>query len=271
MIAAVGFDHPENLVYDSVADVYLVSNTGGGGSAHDGNGFISRVAPDGTVLDLRWIASGVSDVTLDSPKGLAIRGDTLAVADLDRVRLFDRRSGAPLRTILVGGVALNDLVMARDGGLWITDMGPSRDSTPVDTTHGVDAVWHVSPNGTVRAVTRGLSLDRPNGIVLDREDVLVATFGAHRLQRIRPGSTLAPTMAFDLPAGRLDGVHRMGDGSLLVTSWDGSVVWRLMPNGDLRRVLADVVSPAGIAVDTKRHLLAVTSFQTNTLYLVPLA
>jgi hypothetical protein len=34
-------------------------------------------------------------VVLNAPKGLALSADTLFVADIDHVRLFDRVSGAP--------------------------------------------------------------------------------------------------------------------------------------------------------------------------------
>jgi len=62
----------------------------------------------------------------------------------------------------------------------------------------------------------------------------------------------------------------MPDGSLLVTSWDARAVWRLDDQLHPKPLLTDVQSPAGIAVDTRRHRLAVTSMQTNSLYLVPL-
>jgi len=127
VISGAGFNQPENLVYDSVADVFLVSNMGSGdATAHDNNGFISRVAPNGHVLSLRWIAGGEHGVNLDAPKGLAIHGDTLAVADLGSVHLFDRRSGAPLGSVAVSGLVLNDVAFAPDGSLWITDTGPDR-------------------------------------------------------------------------------------------------------------------------------------------------
>jgi hypothetical protein len=75
-ITVTGFDSPESAVHDPLTDVYLVSNIGGAvpaaAFAKDGNGFISKIAPDGTVLDREWIGLGRNGVTLDAPKGLAI-------------------------------------------------------------------------------------------------------------------------------------------------------------------------------------------------------
>ena len=59
------FQTPESVLYDPVADVYLVSNINGDPTAKDNNGFISRIGPDGTVMAAKWIAGGQGDVTLD--------------------------------------------------------------------------------------------------------------------------------------------------------------------------------------------------------------
>ncbi len=268
-VAGVGFDEPENLVYDSVADVYLVSNIVGSPTARDDNGFVSRVAPDGRVLALRWIAGGVRGATLDAPKGLAIRGDTLAIADVGAVRFFDRRTGAPLGSVAIPGLVMNDLAFSGDGALWVTDTGPDRTPAPIDTTKDMDAVWRVAPGGRVQAVARGLALGRPDGIVLDGSGALVATFGAKRIERVGGGMRGAWDTAAMLPGGRVDGLRRLPDGSLVVTSWDARTVWRLALGGAPRALLRDVKSPAGVAVDARRDELAVTSMEGNALYLLP--
>jgi sugar lactone lactonase YvrE len=265
-----GLDQPENLVYDSVADVYLVSNMGGGGNARDDNGFISRMRPDGTLLDARWIAGGVNGATLDAPKGLAIHGDTLAVADIGSVHLFDRRTGTPLGSVALPGVVMNDLAYAPDGSLWITDTGPAREPVPVDTSKDLDAVWRVTPDGRVSAVARGLALGRPDGLVLDGGDALVATFGANRIDRVHGRTEQGRTNVLTLAGGRVDGLRRLPDGALVVTSWDARAVWRVVPGETPRALLTGITSPAGVAVDTRRHRLAVTSMQTNAVYFAPL-
>lgn len=269
-VTGVGFDEPENLVYDSVADVYLVSNIVGNPAQRDGDAFISRVSPDGHVLTLRWIADGTQGARLDAPKGLALDGDTLAVADLGMVRFFDRRTGAPMGTVSVPGLVLNDLRFAPDGSIWVTDTGPDRSTTPVDTSKDLDAVWHIAPNGSVNAVARGLALDRPDGIVLDGEGALVATFGAHRVERVGVGAGKSWETVIDLPGGKVDGMRRLPDGALVLTSWDSRTVWHARPGEKPRAILTGVTSPAGVAVDTRRDRLAVTSMQGNALYLVPL-
>src|SRR6476661_5130359 len=205
-ISGVGFDEPENLVYDAASDVYLVSNIVGDPAARDNNGFISRVSPDGQVLTLKWIAGGVNGAVLDAPKGLAIRGDTLAVADVGAVHLFNRRTGAPIATHALPGLVMNDVAWGADGSLWITDTGPDRTSTPVDTSKDLDALWEVLPDGQVRAVARGLALDRPDGLLLDDDGALVATFGANRIEQVNARGERGQRTMMTLPGGRVDGL-----------------------------------------------------------------
>jgi hypothetical protein len=123
-----GFQTPESVVHDRVMDWYLVSNVGlGNPAALDHNGFISKVSPGGEVLDLAWIQDGVGGVTLNGPKGLAIRDDALYVADVDTLRIFDRRTGAPRRSVPMPNpfaptpLFLNDVVVAGDGTVYLTD------------------------------------------------------------------------------------------------------------------------------------------------------
>jgi sugar lactone lactonase YvrE len=248
-----------------------VSNIGRGDpTARDDNGFVSRVAPDGRVLSIRWISGGQRGVELDGPKGLAIHGDTLAIADVGGVRLFDRRTGAPLGYVPLPGVLMNDLAYAPDGSLWVTDTGPDRPTRAApDTTRDLDAVWRIDRRGHAEAVARGTALGRPDGIVLDGAGALVATFGANRLERVGAGIRGNWSTHATLPAGRIDGLRRLSDSALLATSWDAHSVWLLRPGASPHVLLTDVDAPAGIAVDRHRHRLAVTSMQKNALYLLP--
>ena len=66
------------------------------------------------------------DVTLHAPKGMALRGDTLWVADIDALRGFSIASGKPVATVdltPLGATFLNDVAIGVDGGIYITDSG----------------------------------------------------------------------------------------------------------------------------------------------------
>src|SRR6185436_7212339 len=92
----VGFRTPRSVLHDPEADVYLVSNVNGDPAAayDDDNGFISRIAPDGKVLDLKWIDGAADDdVLLSAPMGMALSGGQLWVADRNQVHAFDARTG----------------------------------------------------------------------------------------------------------------------------------------------------------------------------------
>ncbi len=86
VVTAGGFSKPESARFDPDQNIYFVSNINGDGNAHDNNGFISRVKADGSIENLRFIAGGTGGVTLNSPNGLVLHGDTLWVVDLDAVR-----------------------------------------------------------------------------------------------------------------------------------------------------------------------------------------
>src|SRR5438477_2731518 len=113
-----GFLAPESVLHDSTQDIYFVSNINGSPTAKDNNGFISRVRPDGAVENLKFIEGGRSGVTLNAPKGLAVSGDTLWVADIDAVRSFNAKTGAPLDSVshaTPAAVFLNDIALTPTG------------------------------------------------------------------------------------------------------------------------------------------------------------
>ena len=97
------FKTPESILVDVKRDEYLVSNINGAPTDKDNNGFISRVAPDGKISELKWLEGGKNGLTLNAPKGMALVGNTLYVADLDVVRVFNRSSKRSLGAIPIPG------------------------------------------------------------------------------------------------------------------------------------------------------------------------
>ena len=171
-------------------------------------------------MELRWIDGGNPNVTLHAPKGMAIRGDSLFVSDIDTVRIFNRNTGEPLGAWGVPDADfLNDLAVGPNGTLYVTDSGVNAASQGAGTT-ATDSVYRFGPNGETEAVASGGELARPNGIVAGPQDVVVVTFGANRVVRLDPAGT--PTELATLPAGQLDGIVRLDDGTLLVFELGGN-------------------------------------------------
>jgi len=259
-----GFLTPESVLYDPAQDIYFVSNINGGPTAKDNNGFISRVRPDGAVENLKFVEGGHSGVTLNAPKGMALRGDTLWVADIDVVRAFDAKSGVPRDTVSLAGlgaVFLNDIATAQTGALYITDTGIRFDDVGNVLHPGPDRIFRIAPDRQVTVAVRGDTLGRPNGITLDSvgKRFIVVQFGGRAVLAWKPGDK-APSVIAKGPGG-FDGVEIVGN-RILVSSWADSTV-SSYESGQEVKVITGVPSPADIGFDGKRRRVLIPVFTGN--------
>jgi hypothetical protein len=243
--------------------VYLVANINGQPGDADDNGFISRVTPDGKVAELKWIDGARPDVKLDAPKGMAISGDVLWIADLTVVRKFDPRTGAPGGEVKVSGaVFLNDVTGDGDGGVYVSDTGTDEKLAPAG------AIYHVARDGTVAPLVRTRELGEPNGLLFVNGSLWAVTTGTGELYEVTARGEKKPGVK--LPKGHLDGIVAKPDGELLISSWEGKAVYAGKPGGEWRTVLSDVDGPADIGWDSKRNALLVPQLTSNALILLPL-
>lgn len=260
-----GFQAPESVLYDAAADQYLVSNVNGLPNDADDNGFISRVSPDGKVVVLKWIDGAEADVELHAPKGMAIVGEVLYVADLDHIRKFSTRNGAVLGAISVPSASsLNDISAAPDGTLYFTDLGARVTAESLEPT-GQDAVYKLIRE-QARAVVRGKQLSQPNGVWADASGVWVVSFAGNELFDVTSGSK---AKAQRLPASQLDGIVKANDGRFYVSSWESNQILVGEPSGTFQ-VAYDVNSPADIGYDNKRNWLLIPIMLENMIKLQPL-
>lgn len=252
-----GFQAPESVIYDSQADIYLVSNINGSPVDRDDNGFITRLAPSGAVKARKWIDGARPEVELHAPKGMAIVGDTLYVADLDTVRTFDRRSGAPKEQIAIPGAVFLNSIAAGPDAVYVSDTGVDRDFKPVD---GGGAIYEIR-GGAVKQIARGVELRGPNGLAAQGEDLWAVSFLGNALYNVTADGRIAEITT--LPKGQLDGFVILPGGNFLITSWEAQGVYAGRPGAEFTLRLSDLPSPAGIGFDTKRHRLLVPSLQKD--------
>ena len=256
-----GFQGPESVRYDADQDAFLVSNIAGYGSAKDNNGYITRVSAADPTSAVTLVQGGTDGVMLHAPKGLALSGDTLWVADIDVLRAFDRRTGAPLGSIDLsaqGAVMLNDVATAPDGTLRITDTGILM--IPEGVKHvGPDRIFKVGPGRTVSVIASGPELRQPNGITWDATGKrwVVVSFDAFvgEVATIAEGDSARRVIRRG--TGRLDGVEVLADGSILFTSWIDSSLHAIDAQGKETTLVREVPDPADIGIDTRRNRVAI--------------
>jgi sugar lactone lactonase YvrE len=260
-IADAGFATPESVLADPVADVYLVSNINGNPAEKDDNGFISRVTPDGQVENLKWIDGAAPNVTLHAPKGSAIRGDTLFVADIDCIRRFHRVTGEPAgEQCIPGATFLNDVAIGPDGALYVTDSGLAVTEAGFGPS-GTDAVYRFPLDTAGGPLLKRSDLGAPNGIAVEPRRVVVVTFLSGELFQISEEGQKIPV----LPAStrQLDGVVFTPDGGMLFSSWGDSAVYRVAPAGASTRLITGLNGPADIGFDAKRGRVLIPVFNEN--------
>lgn len=269
-VKGIGLAQPETALWDMDQDIYFVSNVNGDPSAMDKNGFISKVSPDGTITDLKWIDGSKKKTELNAPKGMAIVGDTLYVADINTVRKFDRKSGKSKGHIAIPHATfLNGIAPAPSGDmLYVSDSGVRMQGESTQKT-GTDAIFTIdTKKSKVKTLIRDTSLDQPNGVLADAYGVWVVTLGSNDLYHVDAKGM--KSVATKLPKGQLDGIVALTDGSLLISSWEGKAVYRGKPGEEFKELIPDLTSPAGIGLDAKRQRALIPLMTVSELRIQPL-
>jgi len=256
-----GIATPESVLYDEANDRYLVSNINGKPDAADNNGYITELSPDGKVLKEKFIAGGVGKTKLDAPKGSGINAGVLYVSDITVVRMFDLKTGQPKGEIPVPGATfLNDLAVAKDGRVFVSDSGIKAGAAGFEPT-GSDAVY-VIEKGKLKTVAKNKDLGGPNGLVAVANGVLVNTFNSDEVYRLdEKGEKHELTK---LPTGGLDGMALVGDG-LLVSSWKGSAIYRGALGAKFEAAFSGLGGAADFGFDSKRSRILVPRFMENAV------
>jgi len=257
-----GFELPESVLHDTQSDTYLISNIGGMIPEKDDNGFISRVSPSGDVLELKWIDGASSDVTLHSPKGMALFGDRLYVADIDTIRVFNRETGKPMHEVVIkGSTFLNDIVVGSGGTAFTSE------SAIVFTKNGLkrtekDAIYRISPDFKVSVLKKDKSLAMPNGLEIVGKDLLGVVSRGEGGFYILDGQG-NKTYSVKLPVTKLDGLVQLSNNDFLASSWETSSVYRINKTGDISKVIQLPLAAANIGYDAQRKKLLLPMLKAN--------
>ena len=251
-----GLKMPESVVQATDGRVFVSEINGFG---VDGDGQISVIEAGQVEL----FAKG-----LDDPKGLAIIGQSLYVADNKRIlklALSGPKQGqaevfAAAVAFPVTPLFLNDLEADLAGNLYVSDSG--------DLKGKGGAVYQINAQGQVRLLINGQQDNRilaPNGLLMDDTgDVLMVVDFA---SGILYSYNLATKQLLDIADGfgGGDGVVHHANGSMFVSDWKNGKVFRLDMNGEVTALAATYQSAADIALTKDEKVLMVPDMKAGEL------
>jgi hypothetical protein len=184
------------------------------------------------------------------------------VSDLDTVRVFDRKTGAPTAEVKVpGATSLHDVAVADDGRVLVCDSGQTRGDPGLDRT-GTDAVYAIDKDRKVTVVAKGRHLDVPNRLFAAGDQIWVVTYySPPELYSLAKDGTKGGSQVV---GEGLNGIVVLASGDMLVSSWNA--IYRRSPSGGgLTQVITNVPYPADIGYDTKRGRVLVPLSRDNEL------
>ncbi|MCH8163109.1 MAG: SMP-30/gluconolactonase/LRE family protein [Proteobacteria bacterium] len=224
---AQGFNNPESVIYHESSNTLFVSNVNGSPIEKDGNGYISKILLDGTILKMQWV------IGLNAPKGLAIHDNTLYVSDIDTLVAIDIPSGTITNTYKVDDAKfLNDVTASNQGEIFVSDMLLNR-------------IYRLS-NDQFNLWLESTELENPNGLHAEGDHLILGAWGVitdgfateipGHLKSISLQDKSITSLGGD-PIGNLDGVESDGNNGYYVTDWMAGKLFQINTNGEATLLL----------------------------------
>ena len=248
------FKAPESVAYDEQRDVLYVSNVAGPATEANGAGFISKVALDGSIMELQW------GTGLDAPKGLSIHGDKLYAADINKLVEIDIETGEVThRYTAPDAVFLNDVATDDQGLVYVSDM---LDDSIYRLEDGKFSLWlHTK------------ALEAPNGLHVQGHQIIVGSWGAPtdgfktdipgHLKAVLVQDQSVTSLGDGTPVGNLDGVKPDGQGAYYVTDWMAGTLLHIHPDGKSEVILQLVPGAADHEVILNKNLIVIPMMQSD--------
>jgi DNA-binding beta-propeller fold protein YncE len=243
-----GFSHPESVIYDENGEYFYVSNMA---NKTEGDGFISRISRKWNEQEHRWITG------LNDPKGLLIKDNRLYVTDVTYFIEMDLDSGEILQRIPVEGAkSLNDPAMDENGEIYFSDLAGS-------------SIYKMNEAGEIELWLNSPELERPNGLFITPEFILVAAWGDDQNGNILKvdRSTKEISRISKQGIGNMDGIQPKGNGEYYISDWATGKIYTIDMEGNLEEVFTSEKSSGDILYLKDENKLYLPMNHQNELWI----
>jgi hypothetical protein len=207
-----GLALPESVIFDAASNRLIVGNMATFGPDGGADGYLTTVTLDGTMITEKWV-SGLKD-----PKGMAIVGDRLFVADSDGLA----------EITLADGVIVT--VHPLEGAMFPNDVTTDGRDVFVSDLMG-QAIFRFS-GGNAERWLASEELETPNGLLVDGGTLIVGAMGTGMKPDFSfetKGGLVAVDMAskaitpLETGLSTTDGVVRVGDRLIFTDNPTGTI------------------------------------------------
>ncbi|MHA6280490.1 SMP-30/gluconolactonase/LRE family protein [Salinimicrobium sp. CAU 1759] len=226
-VKITGFSHPESVIYDDGSEYFYVSNMA---DRTEGDGFISRISRKWKKQEHHWVKG------LNDPKGLVVKDDRLYVTDVTVLVEIDLETGEILRRIPVEGAkSLNDPVMNEKGEIYFSDLAGN-------------SIYKLNEGGEVVTWLNSPDLEKPNGLFVTPDHLLVAAWGEEQNGNILKidRSTKEISKISRKGIGNMDGIQPKASEEYFVSDWATGNIYSIDMKGNLTKVLTSAKSSGDI-------------------------
>ncbi|MBI3793212.1 MAG: hypothetical protein HY280_00600 [Nitrospinae bacterium] len=255
-----GLASPQNFIVDAETGNYYISNVKGRAFSKGNAGFVTMLNAEGKVSKLKLIEGGRGDVTLNTPRGLLVIGDSLYVADTPFVRVFDKLTGAKKGEIDLSSLKakfLNGLATGPDGRIFVTE-----------TVGNAIFVIHPDQKNKAELFASGKGIDSPSGIAFSPKlNKFFVTMGFSVLATVDLNG--APQKFVKMPVKSLSGVDFDAEDNVYVSSFNRGIIFKVDKNLRTTIMVRGLVSPANITLDKKKQLILVPLYLKSRAMTVP--
>jgi DNA-binding beta-propeller fold protein YncE len=258
-------DAPESAYFDKGSQAWYVSSLGGGFVTleEDGYGWISKLDKNGKVLKGRWVEG------LDAPTGMAAFGNKLYVGDRGCLVEIDIKAAKIIRRIpLANSQFVNDVAAAPNGDIYVSDTF-------------TNTIYKLPVNGKIQVFYTSDGLEYPNGLWVDGNNLIVATWGPMTnratfetsrkgtLKKLNLQTKQLTNVGAGLPIANMDAVVKYG-ANYYVSDWTGGRLLRVDETGKVKVMLTGFNQFADLGIDLERGVIMMPEMSTGRVFTIQL-